>query len=395
MEVNRSLEAGVRMRVLVAGGRVGMGIEKRLIFDTPTHRQIPRLDLVPTDACMKAIQLAQSRGDDISKWYVVTDSLSAVVQKQECGSFDAKAGAFVLSGNTKDKQMCEQTSLEPVAVAYKRQPLISLIGRASSVSVMDTSTGTTQATVASRFDAVGASLGVQERLREQRCDAEAQQRSSQIREQRVAAAMTKAQAAADAALARMEGELVACRQLNRGERKTCIDALHDWIRQARQLVVTIPAGVERVETACGSRDAAFEGTERTLQADALPRAETLLSTLVDVDTAGCGEVASGMDLIGRVSMDTVDRRFRTDPDVVQCMASWAQRRDLRRWSMQLIVRFAVGANGRVQCAEVASEEHALIDDILKNCITDATYAMNFPVSGGAITLEYPLNFSGG
>lgn len=127
MEVNRSLEAGVRMKVLVAGGRAGMGIEKKLVFDTPTHRQIPRLDLVPTDPCLKSIQRAQARGENISGWYVITDSLSAVVQKQECGSYDAKVGAFVVSGNTKIQQMCEQTSLEPVAVAYKSQPLVSVL----------------------------------------------------------------------------------------------------------------------------------------------------------------------------------------------------------------------------------------------------------------------------
>ena len=99
MEVNRTLTAGVRMSVVVAGARAGMGIQKKLVFDTPTYRQIPQLDLVPNDACLKKLERALSRGIDMSGWYVITEALSAVIQKQECGSYSASAGGFVLSGD--------------------------------------------------------------------------------------------------------------------------------------------------------------------------------------------------------------------------------------------------------------------------------------------------------
>jgi hypothetical protein len=129
MEVNRSLEAGVRMRVFVAGARADMGIEKKLVFDTPTHRQIPRLDLTPNESCRQSVQRARDQGQDISQWYVITEALSAVVQKQECGSYSAKAGGFVVSGDAEVQQLCEQTSLAPVAVAYKIRPVADWFGQ--------------------------------------------------------------------------------------------------------------------------------------------------------------------------------------------------------------------------------------------------------------------------
>jgi TPR repeat protein len=127
MEVNRSLTAGVRMNVLVAGTRAGLQIEKKLVFDTPTHRQIPSMDLVPNEACLKSFERARSRGTDMSNWYVITEALSAVIQKQECGSYNVSAGGFVLSGDVEVQQLCDQTSLEPVAVAYKTAPVWQIL----------------------------------------------------------------------------------------------------------------------------------------------------------------------------------------------------------------------------------------------------------------------------
>lgn len=128
MEVNRSLESGVRMKVMVGSGRVGVGLTKKLVFDTPTHRQIARLDLVPTPACHGAIEAARARGMPVDTWFVVTEALSAVVQKQECGQFSVEGGSFVVSADVAVQQACAQTSLEPVAVAYKTVPLVSIMG---------------------------------------------------------------------------------------------------------------------------------------------------------------------------------------------------------------------------------------------------------------------------
>ncbi len=127
MEVTRSLTAGVRMSVMVTGVRAGMGIEKKLVFDTPTYQQIAQLDLVPNDGCLKKLEGARARGIDMSDWYVITEALSAVIQKQQCGSYSASAGGFVVSGDAEVQQMCAQTSLEPVAVAYKVVPVVDVM----------------------------------------------------------------------------------------------------------------------------------------------------------------------------------------------------------------------------------------------------------------------------
>ena len=283
MEVNRSLEAGVRMRVLVAGGRAGLGIEKKLVFDTPKHRQIPRLDLRLNAACRGVFDELVATGEDISGAYVVTESLSAVVQKQECGSFDVKAGVFVVSGDAKIQQSCSQTSLEPVAVAYKRVPLLTVLKRANAASVVTATAPQTpgrehiaRASVETQFDAVEEPTDIQSRLRKQRCDEEAKRNSVKVREARIDRAVAEAQTQAADALQRIESDLQACTQLKRGDRGRCIETLNSWLSKAENLKVSIPAGVERVDTACGQQEAVFESAERTVASSEVGRAQGLL-----------------------------------------------------------------------------------------------------------------------
>jgi hypothetical protein len=134
MEVTRSMSAGVRLRVKVVGVRGGVALEKKIIFDTPIYRQISRFKLVPTEQCAAFIRSAQQRGEDISGWYVITESLSAVIQQQQCGKYNARAGTFVVSADASITQACAQTSLEPVAVAYKTRPASELLVKAPATS---------------------------------------------------------------------------------------------------------------------------------------------------------------------------------------------------------------------------------------------------------------------
>jgi hypothetical protein len=400
MEVNRSLEAGVRMQVLVAGARADLGIEKKMVFDTPEHRQIPRLDLRLKSGCRDAFEQLIDIGEDHSGSYVVTESLSAIVQKQECGSFDAKAGTFVVSGDVKVQQSCSQTSLDPVAVAYKLVPLTWVLrlpsippGSTESVPRTPAIAGS-QASVQTRFASVESNMGIQDRLRQQRCDDAAQRKSVQVREDRIDGAIAEAQSQADEALRRVEADLEACTQLKRGERDECIQILKAWVSQAKRLKVSIPAGVERVETACGLQDAAFEATLRTVKATALGRAQSMLKRLMSADAAGCGEPASSLELMGVVSMSQVDSVFRTNSAIAQCLTEWRSRHGLGHWQLLLNVRFTVGDSGRIVCAQCLSEGQALIDTPLKNCVVDATYQMRLDVSGGPVTMQYPLRAVG-
>jgi formylglycine-generating enzyme required for sulfatase activity len=82
---------------------------------------------VPTEQCAAFIRSAQQRVEDISGWYVITESLSAVIQQQQCGSYNAEAGTFLVSADVSVQQACAQTSLEPVAVAFKTMSVPDLL----------------------------------------------------------------------------------------------------------------------------------------------------------------------------------------------------------------------------------------------------------------------------
>jgi formylglycine-generating enzyme required for sulfatase activity len=135
MEVTRSMSAGVRMRIQVVGVRGGVALEKKIIFDTPIFRQISRFKLVPSAQCVGFLRAAEQRGEDTSGWYVITESLSAVIQQQQCGEYNAKAGTFLVSADASVTQACAQTSLEPVAVAYKTMPAAVLLQQAGPQAI--------------------------------------------------------------------------------------------------------------------------------------------------------------------------------------------------------------------------------------------------------------------
>lgn len=141
MEVTRSLEAGVRMNVVVAGVRAGMGVTKKITFDDPSHHQVSRLQLTPKPACEEAINKQRAGGADTTGWFIITEVISAMIQKQECGNYDAKAGYFTLSGEVDIQAACLQTSLEPVAIAYKTLPVNDIIPHMSTLRARDVSYG--------------------------------------------------------------------------------------------------------------------------------------------------------------------------------------------------------------------------------------------------------------
>lgn len=393
MEVNRSLEAGVRMRVMVTGVRVGMGIEKKLLFDTPMHRQIPWLDLVPTDACRESILRAKASGEDISGWYVVTESLSAVVQKQQCGSFDAKAGVFVLSGDVEVQQLCSQTSIDPVAVAYKTRPIERLLSRSANTPTPATSAATpsaAQASWSSNFDRSNLGLDVEARLREQRCSEEAKTRGHEARQMGIQEAVRAAQADANQDWTRRSAELEQCTRLKRNDRTPCIAATQDWIQRAEQMSVEITAGVERVETECGQREVAFGSEQRSITAEKLAEAQSLLKRLSKEDGEGCGAPASNIQVMQALPMSRVDPVVRRSSKIEGCVREWHHRQQLVRWVLQLPIKMTVGQDGSVQCVETLPGGGDLIDDELRACIASVARGFVFQIQSGPITLIYPL-----
>ncbi len=126
MEVSRSLETGVALDAVVKGVRAGIQVSKKVVFDTPKLRQITGRGLRVKADCLKSLGEAKGRGEDLSTYQVVVSVLSARIQKQQCGSYDAKAKLFRISGDLVVTNACNVGTDVPVAVAYKMMPVTQL-----------------------------------------------------------------------------------------------------------------------------------------------------------------------------------------------------------------------------------------------------------------------------
>jgi len=126
LEISQVLETGVRLDVSVVGVSGGVGLTKKMIFDSPRLFQLPRRELVANADCSSDLAQLEASRPDVSRVYVITEVLAAKVQKQVCGSYDAGAGYFRISADVKLQESCQRASLEPVAVGYKIIPLSQL-----------------------------------------------------------------------------------------------------------------------------------------------------------------------------------------------------------------------------------------------------------------------------
>jgi tetratricopeptide (TPR) repeat protein len=136
------------------------------------------------------------------------------------------------------------------------------------------------ARVGADFGQVGQDLGVEEKLRAQGCEAEAQRQASQAREQRLKAARDEAQRRATASWSAISGQAEACLALPSAQRQACLDSVQRWIKVAREIPVSLDAGLERVQTACGSREVAFSEERDFVSAQELAAAQALEKRLL-------------------------------------------------------------------------------------------------------------------
>ena len=145
------------------------------------------------------------------------------------------------------------------------------------------------------FGGVGRGLDVPERLRQQRCDETAKVDGEQARAARLAVAEQEAQTKARTAWSGQSAELEMCASLKRAERDGCIEVVEAWLGVARAMVVSIPAGVESIETECGTRQPVYEAVERTVVASDVKKAESLLVRLQSAGSvsSGGGSVVAG------------------------------------------------------------------------------------------------------
>ncbi len=320
MEVTRSMSAGVRMRATISA-RAGIALDKKIIFDTPIYRRIPRLQLRPAPSCIEGLKSAYSQGEDLSRFYVITESLSAKIQQQQCGTYDAKAGMFVVSADASVAQECARTSLEPVAVAYKIQPVLDLPGVRDVIVVGGSGSGDAD-------DDFGAPpSAVQQMLKEQACEDAAKTTGQKARTSELSRRVSDFMARAHKAWVGRSSELEACTKLPRSKRDGCITSATQWLKTARNKTVQLPAGAERVQTDCGYKTQAFPAMSRSIAAADVASAEALLVRLQADDAVAPSPSASSDEVVGRVGPRPVPLESASSEERETLKKEWEGCRD--------------------------------------------------------------------
>ena len=132
-EVISQLQAGVGIDLGAGAASVSAGVVKKVKFGTPRHIALPALQMTPTWECLDRLNRAGEYGLDVATMYVVKEVLFAEITEQTCGRVDAR-GNFVGLGSAEASaaMACAQASLEPVAVAYRTEPVTQLPGVAAA-----------------------------------------------------------------------------------------------------------------------------------------------------------------------------------------------------------------------------------------------------------------------
>jgi hypothetical protein len=215
-------------------------------------------------------------GRNIGAAFVVSGSLIQMDESWICSIkvHDTQSGALLQTDQTTGptiKHILE--GLKPLAAR--------LMGAAlgSPVQSKPPAQAAPQVTAAFR---TAQPLGVAGKLREQECDQDGQSKGRASRVARFRAAAADAKAAARMAWQRRQAELEQCTQLDRSGRSICITELNHWLTSARAMRVTLPAGIETVQTDCGPRSPAFSEETRSVTAEDLPAAEALLDRLIGI-----------------------------------------------------------------------------------------------------------------
>ena len=277
-----SLSAGVSARLTAVRGQVAAGVERRLSFVDPEQRTIPLSALNPSEACVAGLETA-ARFTDLSQAIVVYDVLVAQIQNIVCTRADA-SGRVMLLGEAEAAAFseCVQESDAQVPLGFKSVPLSKVLAAGAAVPgsapALPSSTASPLATGAADFGGLGQ-LDVDTRLGEQACLEAAQSAGAAARAERLAAAEEGVQAQATTAWQELVDQLDKCTQLPRAQRSPCIALAEQWLAAADRMSVSLDAGVERVQTACGEREAAFVAESRPVLARELDVARGMLARL--------------------------------------------------------------------------------------------------------------------
>jgi formylglycine-generating enzyme required for sulfatase activity len=276
-------------------------IKVQKVTDSSTS-VIDAFDLDLSERCRRNLIKRRSAGIDISAWWVITETFNATVIERSCEGKEAVAKAQIMlaRGEISGESNCSEETIETGVIAFKGVPVTALLKNATvpvavpiAASVPTAVAVPSQATASVDFGGGGGGLGVVERLRQQRCDETAKVKGQKARVARLGTAEEGAQSKAGAAWSGQSAELEMCASLKRAERGGCIEAVKAWLGVARAMVVSIPAGVEPIETECGTRQPVYEAVERAVVASDVKAAEVLLTRLESADPMSAGGPVRG------------------------------------------------------------------------------------------------------
>ncbi len=320
-----SLSAGVSARLAAARGQMAAGVEKRLSFVDPEQRTIPFSFLNPTEECSSGLETA-ARFTDLSQAILVYDVLVAQIQNTVCTRADASGSVMMLGeAEAAAYSECVQESDAQVPLGFKFVPLSQVFTSAVATSPAPAPAlpGRPAAATASVDFGTSGGMGIDAQLKEQACEDDAKEKGAAARAARLSEAARDARAKASAAWRSLQGDLEKCTQLRQAQRGRCVQAAEQWLLQARAMPVSIPAGVEPIDTACGLKQPAFAADSRMVMADEVAAAEAMLARLEAPDGAAPGKAGIEWVDLGRFSISKTEvtvGQYRKCVDAGACTA---------------------------------------------------------------------------
>ncbi len=321
-----SLSAGVSARLAAARGEVVGGVEKRLSFVDPEQRTIPLAQLGATEACVSGVKNA-ARFTDLSQAILVYDVLVAQIQNTVCTKADA-SGSVVLLGAAEAAAYseCVQESDAQVPLGFKYVPL-SQVFSVSSPRVPSPPPVVPGVPAAARgsvdFGSPVDLGGIDAQLKEQECTRISQEKGAAARSARLDVAARDVKGKASVAWRGLSGDLEKCTQLPLAQRGSCVTATEQWLSQGRAMVVSLPAGTEPIETACGVKNPEFAAETRTVVAEEVGAAEEMLARLTAPDGVTAGSAGIEWVNLGRFSISKTEvtvGQYRKCVDAGACTA---------------------------------------------------------------------------
>ena len=308
-----SLSAGVSARLSAVRGQVAAGVEKRLSFVDPEQRTIPLAELRASDDCVEGLEHA-ARFTDLSEAILVYDVLLAQIQNTVCTKADA-SGSVMMLGEAEAAAFseCVQESDAQVPLGFKSVPISRVLSEATTtISWEQTTESATLGVPVNTSVEFGEnySLGFDAQVKQRECDRVAEVSGSAARAARLSEAEDDLRKKAGVAWQALSKGLDTCDETVGESRQRCRDTVEEWLSTARTMQVTLPAGIERIETECGVRNPEFAEISRNVVADQVLEAERLLISL-------SSPVKGGDEKQG---LSGSERRLRLNP-LNECPAS--------------------------------------------------------------------------